>query len=720
MCPDAYSNDLPNDLEQAQAEIIRLRKIAAALKGRMKHLGKQHHDHSAIFERNALLQQALAVRNRDVDNYLVERRRLASLLEHSQRMAIVGGWEVDAATQELYWTSVTHQIFGVDEDTRPTLSTAIALFPPSCQQRVADAVEQALKQGTPFDLELPLISAAGDHKRVRLVGEGEWAEGRVRRVYGSMQDISQQREAVSALRNSEERFRQMAAQISDGLLVFCYDPVRIEYASPSMSRLTGFSQGTILNWQMEDVFELVHPDDRAVILEIVSSAMRAGEHNARYTFRVRNANGAYAWREDHATYTYDKAGNVTQTYVVCRDITAQVQAREEQERLREQAEAASRAKGDFLANMSHELRTPMAGILGMTELLLETKLDAEQRDFAETAYASGRSLLTIINDVLDFSKIEAGRMTLHQEPIDLMRLLREVCDLLRASAEKKGLALLVCYPSRLPRNIVSDGNRLRQILINLVGNAVKFTEQGFVQIEVAAQQTGSAQGGDESTPYQFEITVCDSGPGISAADQQELFNAFTQVAHVMTKPHAGTGLGLAISQRLAELMGGRIDLRSELGQGTCFALSIPLLAQGEIPSRPPLINCSVLLVSPLRQERELVAAYLQAWSVKVLQADGPQQTLALLEGLPDMGGTLTHIIESDLLCSGHADPAHQRYRHYLAALPGERWLLCASTNRYRDTPCMAIDAGHRLPRPLDPDRLYQTLCGAHDMGPVKG
>jgi PAS domain S-box-containing protein len=371
----------------------------------------------------------------------------------------------------------------------------------------------------------------------------------------------------------------------------------------------------------------VHPDDLTRFREVHQASL--GSRRPYTTeYRLRRADGEFRWIQETGAPRHDAEGGFAGFAGICSDVTDQRLASAELARARDAAIQSARLKSEFLANMSHEIRTPMNGVVGMLELLLDTDLTAEQRDRAETASRSAEALLQIINDILDFSKVEAGRLELESIEFDLRNTIDDVTGLLGGRATAKGLEWATLVGPGVPTMVRGDPGRLRQVLLNLAGNAIKFTERG--EVVLRARLASEAADG---LVVRFE--VADQGIGIAPEAQRSLFQPFTQADSSTTRRFGGTGLGLAICRQLVELMGGEIGVHSRPGEGSIFWFTVPFrrasAVAGDAPgAAQPLAGLPVLIVDGHPTSRTAMGAALEAWQVLVETASTSAEAMERL------------------------------------------------------------------------------------------
>jgi two-component system sensor histidine kinase/response regulator len=443
-------------------------------------------------------------------------------------------------------------------------------------------------------------------------------------------EIGERQRAEFALRKSEQMFRTLSAVAPVGIVQL--DATGgFTYVNQAWSDMTGLSSeaSTKDGWRAA-----IYPDDLERIERTRNAAIASGRDYA-LNYRFQSAKGV-VWVDTIARGIKGKDGKHLGYVAVTQDVTQRQLAAENLRRAKETAEAASRSKSEFLANMSHEIRTPMNGIIGMTELTLDTDLTSEQRNNLNMVKSSADSLLGIINDILDFSKVEAGRVELEMAIFSLPECIEEALKPLALRAHEQGLELSWEIASGVPEFLKGDATRLRQVLINLAGNAVKFTKQG--QVSIRAERIPS---GDDIVF--LRVTISDTGIGIAPEKHKEIFEAFSQADASTTREFGGTGLGLSISARLVKLMGGAISLESREGKGTQFHFTarFDCVSLEEIPvtvsAAPPLHGFRVLVVDDNEINCHLLEQLLPAWGMEVRVAANGDEALELFQQYQHQG-----------------------------------------------------------------------------------
>jgi len=457
-------------------------------------------------------------------------------------------------------------------------------------------------------------------------------------IEGALVDVTATRTAQEELAQSEAKYRFLAERVPGITYISELGPRgRWRYVSPRVSQVLGF---TPEEWTVGSGMWLtqVHPDDRERVFAMELEPRAQGD-KLQVEYRVMARDGSSVWVRDEAIIVQDQATNELLMQGFLLDITERKRADVESEKAREAAEEASRAKSTFLANMSHEIRTPLNGVLGTTELLLDSELNAEQRELLLMAKFSGESLLGVINDILDFSKIESGKMELDSVDFNLHSYVTDTIKMMALRANTKHLELVCEIEPDVPENVAGDAGRLRQILVNLIGNAIKFTEKGEVSLKVKlqAQRAGSLD---------LEFSVADTGIGIPIEQQQRIFEDFSQADGTITRTFGGTGLGLTISRRLVQLMGGQLAVESTPGEGSTFHFTILLsssntaTAQVSQPSRSVLQQVPILIVDDNRTNRHLLIEMTKSLGMLPQGVESAAEALQVLGQFADSGSPI--------------------------------------------------------------------------------
>ena len=496
------------------------------------------------------------------------------------------------------------------------------------------------KDGTPFWASC--TATAHFDKR----GEVDWIDG-------TIEDVTERKQVEEELKNSQRRLADIIDFLPDAVMVIDAEG-KVTSWNRAMEVMTGVKAANILGKGNYEHAIPFYGKRRPVLVDLVLKPVE--EVVAKYAHlqrhedtllgqgRITNLPGGDLYFVGHATALRDSTGKIVGAIETVRDVTERKRFEDELARAKDAAESANRAKSAFLAMMSHEIRTPMNAIIGMSSLLLDSSLSAQQRDFVQTIRNSGESLLIIINDILDFSKIEAGRMELEESPFDVRECVENSLELFSFRARNKGLELGCLIDSGVPAAIFGDPTRVNQNLVNLIGNAIKFTERGEIVVSVDARRVEKKSnshpnrgGTNQSDPwFELHFKIRDTGIGIQPERMKLLFQAFSQADSSTARRYGGTGLGLAISKRLAEMMGGRIWAESEPGKGSTFHFTIQAKAAPDVtrPSRtidPNILKMKrVLVIDDNKTNRDILSHHIRSWGMELVTTGSGREALELI------------------------------------------------------------------------------------------
>ncbi len=531
-------------------------------------------------------------------------------------------------------------------------------------------------------------------------------DGRIVGTFGISRDITPSKRAEEALRQGEERFRSL---IEATVAIVWNTPASAEFEEeqPGWSAFTGQTFEELKGWGW---LVAVHPDDRERTARVWSEAVRA-RSIYQVEHRLRRRDGEYRHMLVRAVPILGKGGGIREWIGVHTDVNAEKQAEAAMRQARDAAEAATRAKSEFLANMSHEIRTPLNGIIGMSELALDTDLTPEQREYLGMVKLSADHLLTVINDILDFSKIEAGRLDLERVDFELRETLDDTVATLALRAHKKGLELADHVAADVPDALSGDPHRLCQIVVNLLGNAIKFTERGEVVLRVEVQHRDERE-------ICLHFAVSDTGIGIAPDQQQKLFKAFSQADTSTTRKYGGTGLGLAISARLVQMMGGDIWLESQVGRGSTFHFTVRFApARGPI-ERPARIEphrvsgLPVLVVDDNATNRRILEEMLTSWGMRPTLVEGGPPALAALERARGAGTPFALVLLDAMMPEMDGFMLVERIREFHEPV-GSTLMMLSSANRREDAArCRELGVASYLTKPIRQSTLLDAIMTA--------
>ncbi|MBI2517430.1 MAG: response regulator [Opitutae bacterium] len=653
-----------------------------------------------------------------------ERRRVeAQLKVTDERLNLaldatqVGVYEWDVLTDEVIYSPSVWTSLGYDPAQMPsTYQVWIGLIHPEDIPDYQAAVASHFRGETAFiELEYRIRHANGDWQWVSARAKCvTWdTHGQPTRVTGTCQNITARRLAEEALRASQAATRVLThvARRTENVVFITTPNGNIEWANDSFSRLTGYAAADVKGYYLLDL--LSSPDTAPQALaEITQALLRVEPITTEVIAKSAGSERSYHLRLELQPVKNEQ-GEAENFIAMGTDITTSVQTEANLRRAKTEADAASRAKSEFLATMSHEIRTPMNGVIGMTSLLLDTPLTPEQRDYVSTIRTSGDALLAVINEILDFSKIESGKLELENQPMEIAQCIEEAIDIFALQAAAKRIELTYYIHPGVPPWILLDATRVRQVLVNLVNNAVKFTVEGTITIEVAPATVPDS---DNTRPpimlkdgerQMIDFFVRDTGIGIPPERRHLLFKPFSQVDSSTTRKYGGTGLGLAICDRLCQLMGGTIDASENPGGGSVFHFCLmaePVAAPVDPHPRPlpeTLQRTNVLVVDDLPLNRHLLAQTVSRLHLHALEAAHLHDAseIALQQKIS------AAIVDVELMGEDgipFADELRRRFPDLPVILLTNPMESAKRANS--SDPCQA-----RLPKPIKPALLIQTL-----------
>ncbi|MDR3620676.1 MAG: PAS domain S-box protein [Paludisphaera borealis] len=638
--------------------------------------------------------------------------RFRSLVEAT--VAIV--WNTPASgefeTEQPGWSAFTGQTF----DQLKGCGWLDAVHPDD-RPNTARVWSAAVSARSLYQIEHRLRRYDGEyrHMLVRAVPILEKGDG-VREWFGVHTDIDAERRAEAAMREAEERARLLLESSGEGIYGIDVDG-RCSFINRAAAALLGYQAEDVRGQNMHMLIHHTRPDGSPYPLEDcpIYRTFRVGR-GCRVDHEVLWRRDGTAFPVEYASYPLRGGdGEIEGAVVNFTDITERKQVERELVRAKEAAQAATQAKSEFLANMSHEIRTPLNGIIGMTDLMLDTELTPDQQEYLGMVKLSADQLQAVISDILDFSKIEAGKLDLDLIEFHLRDALDDTVATLATRAHKKGLELADHVAADVPEALTGDPHRLCQVIVNLIGNAIKFTERGEVVLAVEAQSRTERE-------VLLHFAIRDTGIGISPDQQQKVFKAFTQADTSTTRKYGGTGLGLAISAHIVQLMGGELWLESQPGRGSTFHFTIRFgLAAGPVvrptPAEPAQVHgLSVLVVDDNATNRRILQEMLSNWGMKPTVVEGGRQAIAALEQASGAGTPFALVLLDAMMPEMDGFELVERIKQN-SELVGAALMMLSSTNLREDAArCRKLGVAAYLTKPVRQSTLLDVIMTS--LGPA--
>ena len=633
-------------------------------------------------------------------------RKSEAMLAKAQQIAKIGNWEWSVIDNITTWSNELFHIFGrAPKLGAPSYEDVLQYYVEEDRQKHIQAVDKAIKDGSSYHLDLRIQKTDGSYIYIEAIGHAEYDDqGQVVRLYGTAQDISDRKLVEAKLLQSEALLKLTIANAPVGIATFDLEG-KFLMVNQGFTKIFGYSSEELLNMNK---FELTHPDDVAKTLTALNRLIE----NEVTSVKIKKQ---YIHKRGHAINVIsryglvrDEHGKPIQFVGVVEDVTKRKQA-EVKLAAAKIAESQNKAKSEFLAVMSHELRTPMNAVIGMTEILGNTPLTRQQQQYVATIRQGGEVLLSVINNILDFSRIESGHFELEEHPFKLQQCIEEVLELMSSRTAEKFLELVTFVSLDVPQQLIGDYTRLRQILVNLVSNAIKFTESGEIIIKVNSRLIDR-----ETNTYELRFDIRDTGIGIAPEAIAKLFKAFSQADNSIARQYGGTGLGLAICKQLCERMGGEIGVSSIVGAGSIFSFSIQVRAITEDADTtdviaPELRGKRILSVNTSATLQQAIALYAQPWEMSVQAAYSATDALQFLT-TSNFDAILVdrQLIESD----GSQIDGLELAKNIQEIFPDLNLILLTPINVILNegNNVNSVYFGDYITKPISVSKLYQAFC----------